>query len=317
MKKHNEKLERVKTLAANIKNLREADQRKEVVRNEKLKKLQALVEAFRKEKKGKIKKLITLITRFEEWDRFQRDIKFPDVQKVQVLNGIEMPEVQKVHIVNGIEMPDIQKVQVMNATQAPDVQKVEVIKGFDFEMPEIQKVEVTNKEDNSWVPTLITHAIKGITEGIAGMMVKLWSLGITVKLDDSERNKPLPVIMVDIKGNPISPTPHHTRIPMMFSGGTSGQKPPTKITSGRVPVVSAGTRVQFPSQVCRKVIITALSGNGGSCFVGDATASAVSGSESGNLLLPTGSVTIDIDNANKIYVDSDHSGDVVTYNILT
>lgn len=190
----------------------------------------------------------------------------------------------------------------------------------------VRKSEVMGSEESmimktefkSWIPQVALQIVKGITGGF----VKLWREGLTVKLDDGERTKPIPVIVVDAVGRPVSLNGNYNgaaagaaMIPMMLGGRSGAQASPSTIVSGRATIVSAGTRVQIKptSQACRRVIITAPQTNGGSIYVGDSTVSAVNGSQQGFLLTPTGSAMFDIDNINKIWIDGDVTSDIVTF----
>ena len=104
---------------------------------------------------------------------------------------------------------------------------------------------------------------------------------------------------------------------MMFGNNSGGTPPPTKLTSGRATVPNPGTAVQIGTGVCRKVIITAPSGNTDNIYVGDSSVSAVSGQEHGILVTPTGSATIDIANISSVYIDAVHAGDAATFIYLT
>lgn len=135
----------------------------------------------------------------------------------------KMPDTMEV-----TNFPAIQKVEVMNK----GVQDVKVTNLKDIELkvetqtvqfPEIQKVELVNlptegsDKSATWAPEIILATVKSFSN----FFVKLWQMGITVRLDASERLKPLPVTVVDMFGNPIRERPQ-TIIPMYSgSGGTN------------------------------------------------------------------------------------------------
>ncbi len=130
------------------------------------------------------------------------DVKnLPDIQKVKIEN---YPEVTNVNVLN---LKDI---------QGPEVQKVEIVSS-----PKeiLQRVTIDNTEKMaSWAPAIIKVFFNGIA--------KLWANGITVKLDEEERLKPLPVIIVDTRGRPKVDPPAQLVIPGGFGrsggGGSSG-----------------------------------------------------------------------------------------------
>jgi len=90
---------------------------------------------------------------------------------------------------------------------------------------------------------------------------------------------------------------------------------PTTLTSGVKAVTTAGTAecIVASSTACKSVIITALVGNTGVIYVGD---SAVSVSNPGTPIYAGGSIAVDIDDLDNIYIDSSVNGEGVSYNYL-
>lgn len=90
---------------------------------------------------------------------------------------------------------------------------------------------------------------------------------------------------------------------------------PTTLTSGVKTVASAGTAecIVASSTPCKSVIITALVGNTGVIYVGD---SAVSSANPGTPIYAGGSVALDIDDLDNIYIDSSVNGEGVSFNYL-
>lgn len=216
------------------------------------------------------------------------------------------PDVQKVKIENGNEP---QKVKVTNLG---DVK----ITGLDLKFPKVQDVRVVSDEKTSkWVPALITHAVKTIVDGIW----KRIDMGVKVRVDDEDKLRPQVVIVVDANGRPVD----FSRmagggmiVPMPTSGGVT--KPPTTINSNRKTVTVPGTAEKLLSSetVCRQVIITAPATNSDAVYVGGSNVSAVSGSEKGLLLNPTGSASIDIDDVSKVWIDAVVAGEGVTFTYI-
>ena len=87
--------------------------------------------------------------------------------------------------------------------------------------------------------------------------------------------------------------------------------PPDAIGSGNAVVASAGTAVQLSatSTPTKRVYITAKVGNTGTIWVG--SSGVADGTEIP--LTNLSSMTIDIDNLTKVYIDSDQSNDAVGY----
>lgn len=131
--------------------------------------------------------------------------KMPDSLEVR-----NFPEIQKVKIENH---PDVVKTNVLNLKDInikfPDVQKVQIVEN---QKELIQKITIDNTEKVAmWAPKIATAIMKGFAN--------LWARGLTVKLDDEERLKPLPVIIVDTRGRPVGvQSPSNVVIPMGGGG---------------------------------------------------------------------------------------------------
>ena len=75
-------------------------------------------------------------------------------------------------------------------------------------------------------------------------------------------------------------------------------------------VTTAGVRVQLPSVACSEITIIAKRANTGYIYVGGVTvSSAVYGAE----LSALDSITVPVNNANEIYIDSSVSGEGISY----
>jgi len=90
------------------------------------------------------------------------------------------------------------------------------------------------------------------------------------------------------------------------------------ITSGRKTITTAGTRETLvaSSTPSKQVLITAFLGNTGVVVVGGSTVVAAPATRNGTPLEAGDSCIIEIDNAQKIYLDVTVSGEGVTWNIL-
>lgn len=229
-------------------------------------------------------------------------LKMPGDIKIE-----NFPEVQKVKVENGKE-PQVVKVSNMSELK---------VSGINLKFPKVQDVRVVSDEKTSkWVPTLITHAVKTIVDGIW----KRIDLGVKVRVDDEDKLRPQAVIIVDVRGKPID----FSRamggggmiVPMTSGGGVT--KPPTTINSGRKTVTVPGTAEQLVSTitVARQVIVTSPATNSDAVYIGGSSVSAVSGSEQGLLLNPTGSASIDIDDISKVWIDSVVAGEGVTFTYI-
>ena len=92
---------------------------------------------------------------------------------------------------------------------------------------------------------------------------------------------------------------------------------PESIGTGRKTVSIMGTRVQLASsQTIGGVIIVAEFGNGGVICVGDNNVIADAATRRGVPLNPGDAVILNIDNIDKIWIDSTINGDGVTYTLV-
>ena len=89
------------------------------------------------------------------------------------------------------------------------------------------------------------------------------------------------------------------------------ERPPDTIGDGSATVTTAGTAVQLTSTdtPCKKIEIFAKADNTGNIFVGGTTVSSTSGA----VLEQARSISLWIDNVNKVYIDSEYDGDGVGY----
>jgi hypothetical protein len=96
-------------------------------------------------------------------------------------------------------------------------------------------------------------------------------------------------------------------------------QPCTTIASGRTAVPTAGTPVQLASSSTPsvKVIITAGKNNTGNIYFGDSTVSASSSTPVGAYIVPGGSITLELNDLSKIWLDAEVSGELVTYTYIT
>lgn len=95
--------------------------------------------------------------------------------------------------------------------------------------------------------------------------------------------------------------------------------PAGKIVSGTKAIGTAGTAVQVvtASTPCIVVFVAADLGNTNPIVVGDSSVDASSGSMQGIILVPgNASIPIHIDNLNKLWVDSQTSGDDLCFAYL-
>jgi hypothetical protein len=90
--------------------------------------------------------------------------------------------------------------------------------------------------------------------------------------------------------------------------------PYTILGNGKTTVATAGTAVQLSSSMAIKsVTLRALSTNTGKVYVGSSTVSASNGFQ----LSPQETVSLDLDNLSKVWLDVDTNGEGVTFIYLS
>lgn len=276
--------------------------------------IKKLIEKYRAHLKKKDERIKTLERELIEKGNgvvLKLPVQIPD--EIKVANFPEKTEVSN--------FPAIQKVQVINHPEQKEIQAVKITNVKEIEKaiaenkpPAVQDVNILSQPDNSskWLPGVIIASV----ESLSALWVKLWKTPITIKLDDTERYKPIPVIMVDVLGRPV-PVQQPAQFVALPNGGgrTSGTPPATTINSGRQTVTTPGTAVALKSiaTICSKLIVTAPGSNTNAVYIGGKTVSAQSGSEQGLLLNPTGSAILDIDDLSKVYIDAVTGGEGVTF----
>lgn len=112
----------------------------------------------------------------------------------------------------------------------------------------------------------------------------------------------------DLLGSQINPATEDKQDDIISGLGGS-----TSIGDGTATVVSAGTAVQLSDVSVRKVIIQAHESNAGTVVIGGSNVVAALVGRRGVALFPTQSQAFQVDNLNKLYIDSTESSDKVNY----
>ena len=93
----------------------------------------------------------------------------------------------------------------------------------------------------------------------------------------------------------------------VVGGGGGSSAPPSSLLDGTATVVTAGNAVALAASTsCLRVTVTALDSNTGFILVGS------SGGQS-NKLFPGDSISIEIDDLAKVFVDAELNGEGVSY----
>lgn len=89
----------------------------------------------------------------------------------------------------------------------------------------------------------------------------------------------------------------------------------TTVGNGRAVIASAGTAVPlYPTTLeCKSVIVTALAGNTAPVYLGASSVSSTSGSETGVPLYSDDTITVEINDLNKIYINGTQVGSGVCF----
>lgn len=100
----------------------------------------------------------------------------------------------------------------------------------------------------------------------------------------------------------------------LLVNGVVTTTPASTITGGRKVVAVTGTAIKLVanSTTCVKVVVQALSTNSGDIAVGGSDVVLTAGSEAGIILPQQNSISIDIDDVSKIYING-AAGDGVSF----
>lgn len=125
-----------------------------------------------------------------------------------------------------------------------------------------------------------------------------------------------PVGLKNTLGQQIDPGTEETLQDILAALGGSGSY--TTITSGNKSVAVAGTaeRIVAISTPCKKITITARMTNADTVVIGDLSVIAALPGRTGTPLIQGQSYDLQIDDANKIYVNSVENSDGVSFNIF-
>lgn len=216
---------------------------------------------------------------------------------------IQIPEIKVPEAQVRVEIPEIKIPEI----RVPEI-KIPEIKIPEIKIPPIKvpKPEVTVNPPSINIPKLEWPNDE--------MPIRGW-----VSLMGVDLNNPLPVQLRDAKGNPVNLFENITSISSGGGGARIGrvsvnQLDITVVGDGR-QTTTAGSRVQLSttSIPCKKVTITALPNNTDLVVIGSNTVVASSDTRRGHPLFTGSSITFDIDNINKVFIDVVTTGEGVTY----
>jgi hypothetical protein len=190
---------------------------------------------------------------------------------------------------------NIFKVEVINPVQPPAVQKVELVNDQVAQqlaalLPELKNiveqlkgVKITNTDPADAIPVVLTNKGKEEFYDMIKEMVGAASAGV--------------------------PARAYINTAATFSGISSGRKV-VAVAGTAVALGATGTRI-------KKVVVTALMGNGDDIVIGGIDVVAALATRKGTPLMPGASIDVPLDDLANIYIDSVNSGDGVSFTYFT
>lgn len=267
---------------------------------------------------------LTLKEKFEALIDFLREAMLSLRDKIFEVNVVNQKEIQKVKIVEGVE---IQKVEIVNKDK--EIQTVEVLNTSDFQKSDKELLDALEPlkylSDKAEKPVSVRLSdgekfYKQIENAVKTSGLNIRSTIASIKDDASfgiATTKITPIGALCDETSTDSVDEGDAGIPRMSADRVLYIKsyPYSTIVDGRKTVTTAGTAEALvaSSTVCKKVVISALEGNTDAIVVGSSTVVAAAGTRRGLPLTPLSSVTIEIDDVNKIYIDSVVSGEGVSF----
>jgi hypothetical protein len=126
------------------------------------------------------------------------------------------------------------------------------------------------------------------------------------------------VLLSNGKAAPVVHVNNLVEVETLLQSVVDDLKPPSSIGDGVKNVAVAGTAEPLASSTpCKKVIITAKETNSDVICVGGSEVIALAGTRTGSPLEANESVVVEIDDLNKIYINSVVSGEGATYTFVS
>ena len=137
--------------------------------------------------------------------------------------------------------------------------------------------------------------------------------GLTLSVDDAGGSLTVDgTVTIQDGGNVISVDDNGGSL--TIDGSVTSNHGVTGLGDGRKIVASSGTRVTLASSTaCKQVLISAEEDNTGAVVVGSSTCIAALATRRGIALLPGDTITLDVDDLSRVYLDAVVSGDGVTF----
>lgn len=246
-------------------------------------------------------------------------VKFPEKQRVfGGVNIKNLPDFEKIFKFPSIVFPDIQKIiGKVSVTNFPAIQKITGTVKAEVQFPETQEVKVKNfpKTKDIVFPDStkieLTKQQKELFNEILYLLKFPLSDGAMVDAVKANPSRYLNVRMTNGKQfveMAHSINANNGQLVQLLkeinnkttASGGSTDTTPTTYGSGQATVTTAGTQVQLASNGCKSVTVKAKTTNTGNIFVGDLSVD----SSTGFILSAGESLSLDISNTDKLWIDS-------------
>lgn len=259
-------------------------------------------------------------------EMIQTGLKSPETipNLLEALKKIaERPQVDDVRVVNPTEFPKEMNVsnlpKEIGVNNFPDSFKAEVdfpdeyrVRGWKSLVSEIGLVKAFLRVISKKFESVDFSKLKAVVSGRVAITNKEASEAIPVRLVSADLQRFYDAMFSVLgSGGPIASDETLSEILVAIQAlGSTGA---TSVGDGTATVTTAGTRVQLPSQACKKVIIQTLETNTGIIVVGGSTVVAAAGSRRGVALFATQSQAFEVSNLDLLYIDSTVNGEKINF----
>lgn len=225
--------------------------------------------------------------------------KFPDVQKIKGEVDIKFPAVQKISgtVKAIVNFPDLFKVEVTNFPKEKEIK-----------IPDTVSLNLT-KDQSIIVKELfntLRHA-QGEGSGVDSQKANP-SRYLNVRMTNGKQYVEA-MHSINSNNGEIKNLLKEINNKTSSGGSTTTDSTPTGFGSGQQLVDTAGTQEQLPDVTCKSVTIKANIANTGNIYVGGSAVDSATG-----FVLGAGeTMSLDIDNLNRLYIDSAQNNEGISY----
>ena len=214
---------------------------------------------------------------------------------------VDVPKIDVPHAQVDVKIPEIKVPTPQVTVNIPDI-KIPEFKEIKLPKISVPKPEVIVNFDTSKIKMPTEMDVKG-----------------SVNLEGIDLRNPLPVQLRDSSGNAINLMENLTQVISSGGGARTGKFSVNQLDIHTVSdgnrTVTAGTALPLitASTPCKKLTVTALPNNTDLIVVGGQTVVASSDNRRGHTLFAGSAITLEIDNVNKIFIDSIVTGEGVSF----